>query len=77
MLRQASLLVEDADVALSLHFYFLTARLQRHKCNIWIALSALPLAFFSSCALVSLSLSVTGETDEKQSEDKEDAVQSN
>ena len=33
--------------------------------------------FFASCALVSLSLSVTGERDEKQSEDKEDAVQPN
>ena len=33
--------------------------------------------FFASCALVSLSLSVTGERDEKQSEAKEDAVQPN
>ena len=33
--------------------------------------------FFASCALVSLSLSVTGERDEKQSENKEDAVQPN
>ena len=33
--------------------------------------------FFVSCALVSLSLSVTGERDEKQSEDKEVAAQPN
>ena len=33
--------------------------------------------FFVSCALVSLSLSVTGERDEKLSENKEDAVQPN
>ena len=33
--------------------------------------------FFASCALVSLSLSVTGEREEKQGEDKEDAVQPN
>ena len=41
------------------------------------ALRTTALIFFASCALVSLSLSVTGERDEKQSEDKEDAVQPN